>query len=143
MLAMLALLVLAPMAGLLHLSALPGYETTDLRFWENAYLRRVVFFSLWQALLSTLLSVLPAILVARAFVMLPDLPLRRLLLGLFALPLVVPAVVAVMAVVSVYGSDGWLPLGRSLYGINGILLAHVFFNLPLAVRLLLPQWQIM
>ena len=48
-LAMLALMVLAPMAGLLHLSALPGYEAVDLRFWENAYLRRVVFFSLWQA----------------------------------------------------------------------------------------------
>ncbi|MCG6889688.1 MAG: thiamine/thiamine pyrophosphate ABC transporter permease [Gammaproteobacteria bacterium] len=140
-LAILALLVLSPMAGLLHLSALPGYEAVDPRFWENAYLRRVVFFSLWQALLSTLLSVLPAILVARAFAMQPQLPLRRLLLGLFALPLVVPAVVVVMAVVSVYGSNGWLPLGRSLYGINGILLAHVFFNLPLAVRLLLPQWQ--
>jgi thiamine transport system permease protein len=141
-LALLALLVLAPMAGLLHLSALPGYEPADLRFWESAYLRRVLYFSIWQALLSTLLSVLPAILVARAFAMQPDLPLRRLLLGLFALPLVVPAVVVVMAVVSVYGSDGWLPLGRSLYGINGILLAHVFFNLPLAVRLLLPLWQV-
>jgi thiamine transport system permease protein len=140
-LALLALLVLAPMAGLLHLSALPGYEPADLRFWESAYLRRVLYFSIWQALLSALLSVLPAILVARAFAMQPELPLRSLLLGLFALPLVVPAVVVVMAVVSVYGSDGWLPLGRSLYGINGILLAHVFFNLPLAVRLLLPLWQ--
>jgi len=139
-LALLALLVLAPMAGLLQLSALPGFEAADLRIWENAYLRRVVGFSLWQALLSTLLSVLPAILVARAFALQPGLPLRRMLLGLFALPLVVPAVVAVMAVVSVYGSDGWLPLGRKLYGLNGILLAHVFFNLPLAVRLLLPQW---
>jgi len=140
-LVLLALLVLAPMAGLLQLSALPGFEAADLRIWENAYLRRVVGFSLWQALLSTLFSVLPAILVARAFALLPALPLRRLLLGLFALPLVVPAVVAVMALVSVYGSDGWLPLGRELYGLNGILLAHVFFNLPLAVRLLLPQWQ--
>jgi len=137
----LALLVLAPMAGLLQLGSLPGYEPADLRFWENAYLRRVLKFSIWQALLSTLLSVLPAILVARAFAMRGQFPMRRLLLGLFALPLVVPAIVAVMAVVSVYGSDGWLPLGRSLYGINGILLAHVFFNLPLAVRLLLPQWK--
>jgi len=68
-------------------------------------------------------------------------PMRGLLLRLFALPLVVPAVVAVMGVVSVYGSGGWIPLGKSLYGLNGILLAHVFFNLPLAVRLLLPQWQ--
>ncbi len=119
-LALLAFMVLVPMAGLLNLSSLPGYETTDLRFWESAYLRRVFFFSVWQALLSALLSVLPAILVARAFALQPDLPLRRVLLRLFALPLVVPAVVAVMAVVSVYGSDGWLPLGRSLYGLNGI-----------------------
>jgi thiamine transport system permease protein len=140
-LALLALIVLAPIAGLLNLSAIPGYEPGDLRFWHSAYIRRVLFFSLWQALLSTLCSVLPAILVARAFALQPDFPLRGLLLRLFALPLVVPAVVAVMGVVSVYGSGGWIPLGRSLYGLNGILLAHVFFNLPLAVRLLLPQWQ--
>ena len=140
-LAVLALIVLAPMAGLLNLSGIPGYEPGDLRFWQSAYIRRVLFFSFWQALLSTLCSVLPAILVARAFALQPDFPLRGLLLRLFALPLVVPAVVAVMGVVSVYGSGGWIPLGRSLYGLNGILLAHVFFNLPLAVRLLLPQWQ--
>jgi thiamine transport system permease protein len=139
--ALLALIVLAPIAGLLNLSAIPGYEPGDLRFWQSAYIRRVLFFSLWQALLSTFCSVLPAILVARAFALQGDFPLRGFLLRLFALPLVVPAVVAVMGVVSVYGSGGWISLGRSLYGLNGILLAHVFFNLPLAVRLLLPQWQ--
>ena len=139
-LVLLGLLVLAPMAGLLNLGQLPGYEPGDLRFWNSHYIRRVLLFSLWQASLSTLCSLLPAILVARAFALQPDFLLRPLLLRLFALPLVVPAVVAVMGIVSVYGSDGWLPLGRSLYGLNGILLAHVFFNLPLAVRLLLPQW---
>lgn len=138
---MLGLIILAPLAGLLNLSTLPGYEPGDLRFWHSGYIRRVLFFSLWQALLSTICSVLPAILVARAFALQPDFPMRGLLLRLFALPLVVPAVVAVMGVVSVYGSGGWIPLGKSLYGLNGILLAHVFFNLPLAVRLLLPQWQ--
>ena len=138
---MLGLIILAPLAGLLNLSTLPGYEPGDLRFWHSGYIRRVLFFSLWQAFLSTICSVLPAILVARAFALQPDFPMRGLLLRLFALPLVVPAVVAVIGVVSVYGSGGWIPLGKSLYGLNGILLAHVFFNLPLAVRLLLPQWQ--
>ncbi len=138
---MLGLIIVAPLAGLLNLSGLPGYEPGDLRLWHSNYIRRVLFFSLWQAFLSTICSVLPAILVARAFALQPDFPMRGLLLRLFALPLVVPAVVAVMGVVSVYGSGGWIPLGRSLYGLNGILLAHVFFNLPLAVRLLLPQWQ--
>ncbi len=137
----LAVLVLAPMAGLLNLSQLPGFEPQDLQFWQSGYIRRVVFFSLWQALLSSLFSVIPAILVARAFAQQGDFPFRSLLLRLFGLPLVVPSVVAVMGIVSVYGSGGWIPLGRSLYGINGILLAHVFFNLPLAVRLLLPIWQ--
>ena len=140
-LALIGLLVLAPLAGLLNLGRLPGFESHDLLFWQSAYFRRVLFFSLWQAFLSTLLSVLPAVLVARAIAHSPGLPLRDLLLRLFGLPLVVPAVVAVMGVVSVYGSDGWLPLGRALYGLNGILLAHVFFNLPLSVRLLLPLWQ--
>ncbi len=139
--AILAVLVLVPMGGLLNLGRLPGFEPQDLQFWQSAYIRRVVFFSLWQALLSALLSVIPAILVARAFAQQGDFPFRSLLLRLFGLPLVVPSVVAVMGIVSVYGSDGWIPLGRSLYGINGILLAHVFFNLPLAVRLLLPLWQ--
>ncbi len=140
-LALIALLVLAPLAGLLNLGRLPGFESGDLLFWQSAYFRRVLFFSLWQAFLYTLFSVLPAIVVARAIAHSPGLPLRALLLRLFGLPLVVPAVVAVMGVVSVYGSGGWIPLGRALYGLNGILLAHVFFNLPLAVRLLLPLWQ--
>lgn len=140
-LALLALAIVAPLAGLASLGSLPGFEPGELRFWQSAYIRRVLAFSLWQALLSVLFSVLPAILVARAFFLNPGLPLRGLLLRLFALPLVVPAVVAVMGVVSVYGSGGWIPLGKSLYGLTGILLAHVFFNLPLAVRLLLPLWQ--
>ena len=63
----LAVLVLAPMVGLLNLSQLPGFEPQDLQFWQSGYIRRVVFFSLWQALLSSLFSVIPAILVARAF----------------------------------------------------------------------------
>ena len=138
---LLALLVTAPLLGLLSLGNLPGFKPEDLGFWQSPYIRRVLLFSLWQASLSTLFSVLPAILVARALALQAEFPLRGLLLRLFGLPLVVPSVVAVMGVVSVYGSDGWLPLGRSLYGLNGILLAHVFFNLPLAVRLLLPVWQ--
>ncbi len=137
----LAIIVVAPLASLVRIGSLPGFSPGDLEFWRSAYIRRVLEFSLWQAFLSTLCSVLPAILVARAFALQPALPGRALLLRLFALPLVVPAVVAVIGVVSVYGSDGWIPLGRSLYGLGGILLAHVFFNLPLAVRLLLPHWQ--
>jgi len=140
-LAVLALLVLAPMAGLLGVSGLATTDSGLGSLWQSQYIRRVLFFSIWQASLSTLLSIGIALLVARAFAHRGAFPLRALLLRLFGLPLVVPAVVVVMGVVSVYGSNGWIPLGRALYGLNGILIAHVFFNLPLAVRLLLPVWQ--
>lgn len=60
--------------------------------------------------------------------------------------LVLPVLVAVFGILSVYGREGWLAqlcaaLGLqyrfSPYGLQGILLAHIFFNLPLATRLLL------
>ncbi len=140
-LALLALAVGAPLAGLLGLGADGGARAADWAFWRSAYIRNAFWFSLYQAGLSTLLAVLPAIPIARAFAYHRDFPLRGPLLRLFGVPLVVPSIVAVLGVVSVYGSDGWLPLGRSLYGLNGILIAHVFFNLPLAVRLLLPLWE--
>ncbi len=109
-----------------------------LPFWQDSYLRQVIIFTLWQAFLSTVISLITGILVARAFYRAGNFRFRSLILGVFGLPLVIPAIVAVLGIVSVYGSEGWLPLGSDLYGLNGILLAHLFFNLPLTVRLLLP-----
>ena len=117
-----------------------GNGSLDLNFWSDRYILRTLRFSLWQAALSTLLSVIPAIVVSRALFRLGNFRGRRLLLGLFGLPLVVPAIVAVLGVVSVFGTQGWFPLGRDLYGLTGILIAHTFFNLPLAIRLLLPSF---
>ena len=137
-LAILGLAILIPMASLLAVGRMPGFEPANLQFWHSSYIRRVLFFSFWQAFLSTLISLTLALLVARSITMRGNFPFRNLLLKLFGLPLVVPSIVAVMGVVSVYGAQGWIPLGRSLYGLNGILIAHVFFNLRLAVRLILP-----
>ncbi len=127
--------VLSPVAALaVRAGGLPDFAVLG-----DAYLLRVLRFSLLQAGLSTLLSVVPAVFVARALARRRRLPLRPVLLGLMGVPLVVPSVAAVLGVVAVFGADGWLPLGRGLYGLQGILIAHVFFNLPLATRLLLPS----
>jgi thiamine transport system permease protein len=110
----------------------------------DAYLFRIARFTLWQAALSTLLSALPAIAVAHAINCCPDFPGRGLILRLFALPLALPAIVAALAWVALLGRSGFLAPWLSaltggewqgIYGVSGILLAHVFFNLPLAVRL--------
>ncbi|QBK29189.1 ABC transporter permease subunit [Roseitalea porphyridii] len=105
---------------------------------------RIVRFTLWQAVLSTLLSVGLAIPVAIAFHRLADGWLRRAALALFALPLALPQIVAVLGIVALYGEQGVVRAlaeraglaAPSIYGLSGILIAHVFFNLPLAARIL-------
>ncbi|QOL15946.1 thiamine/thiamine pyrophosphate ABC transporter permease ThiP [Dickeya dianthicola] len=121
----------------------PGAPWRSL--WDDSYLWHVIRFSFWQALLSALLSTLPALFLARALYR-RRFPGHRLLLRLCAMTLVLPVLVAVFGILSVYGREGWLarllmPFGIeyrfSPYGLQGILLAHVFFNLPLATRLFL------
>ncbi|GAA4122321.1 thiamine/thiamine pyrophosphate ABC transporter permease [Aminobacter aganoensis] len=116
----------------------------------DPYLLRVARFTLWQAMLSTLLSVAPAILVARALSRHPEFPGRGLILRLFAVPLALPAIVAALGILSLYGRAGYFaePLTAltggtwpGIYGLSGILVAHVFFNLPLATRLMLEALQ--
>ncbi|MDQ4429310.1 thiamine/thiamine pyrophosphate ABC transporter permease ThiP [Yokenella regensburgei] len=112
---------------------------------QDSYLWHVVRFSFWQAFLSALLSVVPAIFLARALYR-RRFPGRNALLRLCAMTLILPVLVAVFGILSVYGRQGWLStlfqtLGWewtfSPYGLQGILLAHVFFNMPMATRLLL------
>ena len=112
----------------------------------DAYFIRIALFTLWQAALSTLLAVAPAVLIARALSRHASFPGRGLILRLFALPLGLPAIVAALGVLSLYGRAGYFAGWLSelaggdwpgIYGLSGILVAHVFFNLPLATRFLL------
>ncbi|ETT04093.1 thiamine/thiamine pyrophosphate ABC transporter permease ThiP [Providencia alcalifaciens] len=112
---------------------------------EDDYLWHVIGFTFWQALLSAIFSIIPAIFLARALYRRRFWG-RTLFLRLCAMTLVLPVLVAVFGILSVYGQTGWLAklcqwLGLeyqfSPYGLRGILLAHIFFNMPLATRMLL------
>lgn len=104
-------------------------------------------FTLLQAALSALLSVAAAIPVARALAR-RRFRGRRLLVALMGAPFILPVIVAVLGLLAIFGRAGWLNAGLeaigagtiSIYGLSGIVLAHVFLNLPLAVRLLLQAW---
>src|SRR6266511_1084107 len=108
----------------------------------DAYVLQVVWFTVLQAALSTALSVGLVVPVARAYSH-RRFPGRVLLLRLFALPLALPAIVVILGTVEIYGRTGWIShvtgLKLDIYGLTGILLAHVFFNLPLATRILLQR----
>ena len=106
----------------------------------------IIRFTLWQAALSTLLSVALAVPLARALARRGRFFGRPLILRLTSLSLIIPTMVAVLGIVAVHGRQGWvnqLLAGAGfarldyLYGLGGILIAHVFFNLPLATRIFL------
>lgn len=106
----------------------------------QGYIWRAARFTLVQAVISTALSVGLAIPVARAIARRPAFPGRRLLILLLTVPLALPSLVAVFGIVTVWGRAGWLAsltgIAPPLYGLAGILIAHVFFNLPFAVLML-------
>ncbi len=117
--------------------------------WNDPYYRHITAFSFYQAFASMVLSVGLAIPVAHALSR-RRFRGRNLLLKLFATTLVLPVLVGVFGLLAIYGNSGlfasWLKswgqeLPFSIYGLNGILLAHVFFNLPYAARLLLQAFE--
>lgn len=106
-----------------------------------------VRFSVTQAVLSAAMSTLLAIPVARALAR-RRFPCRGLLITLMGAPFLLPAVVAVLGVLAIFGRAGLLNQGLialglppiSIYGMHGVVLAHVFLNLPLATRMILQGW---
>lgn len=107
-----------------------------------------VRFTLLQASLSAIISVGLAVPVARALAR-RRFAGRRLLIALLGVPFILPVIVAVLGILEVFGRAGWISEALGLlglppiriYGLHGVVLAHVFLNLPLATRLILQGWQ--
>ncbi len=106
-----------------------------------------VRFTLVQAFVSAAVSVVLAVPVARALAR-RQFRGRGILITLLGAPFILPVIVAVIALLAVFGRNGvlndvmvWIGLPRvTIYGFHGVVLAHVFLNLPLATRLLLQGW---
>ena len=121
-------------------------EAGAISLWDelqNPHTRAVIRFTVWQAALSTALSVLGAIPFARALARRRFCG-RRALLALGGLAFVTPTMAAVLGIAAVHGRAGWVNQTLShlgldgvnyVYGLGGILIAHTFFNLPLAARI--------
>ncbi|MES2665784.1 MAG: thiamine/thiamine pyrophosphate ABC transporter permease ThiP [Pseudomonadota bacterium] len=131
--------VLAPLAAL-SLRA-EGFTPTPADW-------AAVRFTLLQAALSAAVSTLLAIPVARALARRRFVG-RRALITLMGAPFLLPVIVATLGLIAVFGRSGLLNGGLSLiglpplsiYGLHGVVLAHVFLNLPLATRMILQGWQ--
>ncbi|WP_086481771.1 ABC transporter permease subunit [Oceanospirillum sanctuarii] len=122
-----------------------GFDGASLQtgLLTDPYILQILSFSLEQAGLSALISVALALPIARALHFMPQLWAKRAFLSLCLLSFVMPTLVLITGLVSLLGRSGiitpLLPDNFNLYGLNGILIAHVYLNTPLAVRVLSQQ----
>ncbi|WP_443048809.1 ABC transporter permease [Streptomyces sp. M92] len=104
--------------------------------------RQVLWFTTWQALASTALTLLIALPGAYAFARL-DFPGKQVLRAVVTVPFVLPTVVVGTAFLALVGRGGLLD---ELWGLRldttvwAILLAHVFFNYAVVVRTVGGLW---
>ncbi|MGW7196829.1 ABC transporter permease [Streptomyces chryseus] len=105
-------------------------------------IRGVLWFTTWQALASTALTLLIALPAAYVFARL-DFPGKQVLRAVVTVPFVLPTVVVGTAFLALLGRGGLLD---ELWGVRldtsvwAILLAHVFFNYAVVVRTVGGLW---
>jgi thiamine transport system permease protein len=142
-LAFFALFYVYPMAAIIGLSGGEGMLATL----ADSYTWRVAGFTFWQAALST---------VATLVVGLPGAYLvgryrfrgKSLLRALTAVPFVMPTLVVAAGFNALIGERGWINLGLAtlglpaltLSGLAAIVLAHVFYNTTIVIRLVGDYW---
>jgi thiamine transport system permease protein len=128
-----------------------GIASTFIETLRSESIRRILWFTIWQAALSTLLTLaigLPgAFLFARY-----DFRGKTLLQALTAVPFVMPTVVVAAAFYALLGPNGWLNLGlMRIFGLSAapiqltntiyaILLAHIFYNTTIILRMVGDFW---
>ena len=148
-----AALVLLPLAFLGYFFAYPLLTVLITGFWNDgridldpirtvlgrSALLNVAWFTLWQAVASTVLTLLVALPAANVMARF-EFPGKRLVRAAIVIPFVLPTVVVGSAFLALLAPDG--PLRIDLrQTIWAILLAHVFFNYSIVVRTVSAYWE--
>ncbi len=105
-----------------------------------------------QAVLSVIGSLMIAIPAAIAVARRPNWPFMSIFVVVISLAMVLPTTVAAMGMLSVWGRQGvMLALcsalagdachGFNIYGLHGVVMAHMMLNIPLMMRVFIPMLQ--
>ena len=124
-----SILVLAAIIPLL--STLNFYSYNFANQFSDYYLR-ITYFSLLQATLSSIISVILGIVLAHLLFKHRYIHGIYYLINSLGVVFVLPTILIVLGIVSIYGSLEFL----SLYGLFGILIAHITLNIPFVSRIL-------
>lgn len=154
------LLVITPLIFILVLFYLPLLKIlskgVNIDFFKEIlnsfYYHKIISFTFYQSFLSSLLSVLIAI--PGAYMLSRyDFPGKRIFLSLASLPFILPSILTVLGFVLLFGNNGIInrflmnimklekPPLLILYSLKAVLLAHVFYNFPLAIRIISNKWK--
>jgi thiamine transport system permease protein len=131
-LAFLALFFVYPLAAIVERGLLVEAERSALDVLADPLMREVVWFTVWQAVASTTLTIAVALPVAYVLGRF-DFPGRGLVRVVVVVPFVLPTVVVALAFLAVLPE----PLER---GWVAILVAHAFFNVAVVVRVVGTFW---
>ncbi len=113
-------------------------------FFQNSYTHRLIYFSLYQAFISALLSCFLAIPFALALNRHKNLKIIKFIVSLCGFCFVIPTILIVFAVIKLFGNNGFYNSYFNMYenlsietifGMKAILIAHVLLNAPFATRL--------
>lgn len=137
-----------PLANILGLSL---SADAIRQFLQRPYYRDVLWFTIWQAALSTFLTLLAGLPVAYLFARY-TFPGKGMLRALTTVPFVMPTVVVATAFRALLGPGGLLNSAlQALFGLDAppirleqtlaiILIAHVFYNVTIVVRIVGGFW---
>ncbi len=152
--AFLSVFLFYPLVSLLALSFAPGgrIDLSGIReLASDPYYARVLGFTIAQAVASTVLTLLAALPTAYAFARY-QFPAQNFLRALATIPFLMPTVVIAVAFNAMFGPRGWLNLAlmnafsleappvQLLNTIWIILIAHVFYNFTIVLRLVGGFW---
>ena len=127
-----------------------GYENFSSSFISQRVLG-LIKFTIFQAFLSTLISIIIGIALAWSLAHQSSFKGRSFLIALLSSSLVLPTLIVVFGIISILGNNGWInrllvylfdySFGSFVYGLSGILIAHVYLNASFAARSLLHAFE--
>ncbi len=144
-----ALAIGLPLTLVISRSMGTGSEVSKV--FTSPYYRSIFAFTVWQALISTFFSLLFG-LPGAYFVGRCEFPGRLLLKSFSTVPFVMPPILVVLGFVLIFGNGGVINHVRQLllggevspwtilYSLPAIIMAHVFYNSPLTMRIVGNAW---
>jgi thiamine transport system permease protein len=115
---------------------------------SDPYISHVVLFTLWQASICTILAIIISVPASLALHRRKNFWGRKIFIKFINLAFIVPTVVLVLGIIMVHGKNGWIndilnffniENKAYLYGMNGIIIGHLAFCLPLCIQIFLRQ----